>query len=141
MSEPTGTFGNGGLVDIIGPTVPPPDEWGMLAVAAVVLLVLVAGSVWLYRRHQSPRRRALRHAGRLQRQLRQGAIAPRSAAFELASALGRGSATNATPDDTADDGRFAERLGLARFGRDEPSADTLSSLLAEAQRRLERGAS
>lgn len=139
MSEPTGTFGNGGLVDIVGPGAPSPDQWGMLAVAAVVLLVLVAGSVWLYRRHQSPRRRALRHVGRLQRQLQQGAIAPRSAAFELAAALDQGSATPVPADDTVEAARFTERLGLARFGRDDPSADTLSSLLTEAHRRLERG--
>jgi len=139
MSEPTGTFGNGGLIDIVGPAAPPPSDWGMLAVAALLLLILVAGTLWLYRRHHAPHRRALRHLGRLQHQLQQGAIAPRSGAFELAGVLRQGLGTNGVPGHTADGGRFEQQLARARFGRDEPSADVLLSLLTEARRRLEAG--
>lgn len=141
MSTAHGTFGNGGLVDIIGPAAPPPSHWLEVVSIAAVLVCAIIVALWWYRRRRHPLAQARRRLAHLQLQVRDGALTPRAAADEIARALSMALGRQplpTTPDHGAmDSTELMARLTRARFARNAPDEHELSWLLEAAHRRLE----
>jgi hypothetical protein len=137
------------LVDIIGPSAPPPAVSEVASALPTLGLLLLAASlaVWWWRGRQ--RRRAVQQLKKLHQSFRSGALSGHDAAYQIASALRRQLklvrlATGMPPrhlpeQDRANWDDFVQRLDQLRYppGSAQEAA-TIDALFGQAQVWLRR---
>ncbi len=121
------------LLDIVAPLAPPPapPPYGWMALGIISAILIIGGVLYLGWRRSRDRRAALAQLKRTAHALHQQRVDPRTAAFQIGSALRRVFGT--PPSQVSGDwAHFSNALDRARFAPQMPAAHTSAQLLARA---------
>lgn len=122
------------LLDIVAPLAPPPapPPYGWIALGAVLLVLVMAGVLYLVWRRNRACRTALVQMKRAAHALHEQRIDARAAVFQISVTL-RGLPGKPMSSGSADWADFSRALDQARFAPCIPSADTSAHLIERAR--------
>lgn len=128
------------LVDIIGPSAPPPatPSHGWIALGVILGLMTVLSLVyfWWRRRHRSA---ALRQLKRTERALSRHQIDPRAAVFQAVKAMRRVNLESQANQRISEGPIFLDHLDRARFAAPTPTEHESMQLLQRVRYWILRG--